>query len=139
MTVDRPRLTKSEQMARVRSKNTVPEVLLRHGLWRLGFRYRLHSALPGSPDIVLPRYRTVIFVDGCFWHGCPDHYRAPVANGEFWGEKLRRNRDRDARADAELATMGWRILRIWEHEIRRDPPEVCGQIERQLRGRVDTS
>ena len=139
MTGDGPRLTKGEQMARVRSRNTTPEVSLRHALWRLGFRYRLRSSLPGSPDIVLPRYRTAVFVDGCFWHGCPDHYRAPVANGEFWSAKLRRNLDRDARAGAELAVMGWRVVRIWEHDIRRDLPEICARIDRQLRPRPGAS
>ena len=104
-------LSKSEQMARVRSQNTLPEVYLRHALWRLGLRYRLRSALPGSPDIVLPRYRTALFVDGCFWHGCPEHYRSPVANGDFWTAKLTRNMNRDARADAELAGMGWHVIR----------------------------
>ena len=128
-------LTKSEQMARVRSRNTLPEVSLRHALWRLGFRYRLHSALPGSPDIVLPRYKTAIFVDGCFWHGCPDHYRAPVANGDFWSVKLTRNVNRDSRADTELAALGWSVIRVWEHEIRNNLNTVGQRIADQLRER----
>ncbi len=133
MTTAQIPLSKSEQMARVRSRNTLPETSLRHALWRLGFRYRLHSALPGSPDIVFPRYRTAVFVDGCFWHGCPEHYRAPVANADFWSAKLTRNVNRDARADAELAAMGWSVIRVWEHEIRADLDSVGQHIAEQLR------
>ena len=130
-------LSKSDQMARVRSKNTLPEIALRRALWELGFRYRLHSPLPGSPDIVLPRYRTALFVDGCFWHGCPDHYRAPVANGDFWSAKLARNLNRDAKADAELVAMEWRVVRIWEHEIRSDLGGVSRRVAEVLRSPQD--
>jgi DNA mismatch endonuclease (patch repair protein) len=126
-------LTKSEQMARVRSRNTFPELALRHALWHLGFRYRIHSALPGSPDIVFPRYRTAVFVDGCFWHGCPDHYRAPVTNEATWSAKLIRNMDRDARADAELARMDWQVIRVWEHEISSDVGAVGLRVADRLR------
>lgn len=124
-------------MARVRSKNTLPEIALRRALWRLGFRYRLHSALPGSPDIVLPRYRTALFVDGCFWHGCPDHYRAPITNGGFWSAKLERNLRRDAKADGDLVAMGWHVVRIWEHEIRADLDGVSRRIAEELRNPAD--
>ena len=133
MIAGRIALTKSEQMARVRSRNTFPELALRHALWNLGFRYRIHSALPGSPDIVFPRYRTAVFVDGCFWHGCPDHYRAPVTNEATWSTKLIRNMDRDARADAELARMDWQVIRVWEHEIRSDVGAVGLRVADRLR------
>jgi DNA mismatch endonuclease (patch repair protein) len=137
VTAERAPLTKSQQMARVRSTNTRPEVSLRHTLWRLGFRYRIHSALPGSPDIVLSRYRMAIFVDGCFWHGCPDHYRAPVANRGFWDAKLVRNVERDARANAVLSSMGWRVVRIWEHDIRQNLEGVCDGLCVELRVRSE--
>jgi len=113
----RPILTKSEQMARVRSRNTKPELSLRKAVWARGRRYRLHAGIPGSPDIVFCGPRLVVFVDGCFWHGCPEHYTAPGANAEFWRAKIERNKARDRRVDRELAEDGWRVLRLWEHEI----------------------
>lgn len=111
-------MSRSEQMARVRSRDTSPEVALRRELWHGGWRYRTHVALPGTPDLVFHRRRVAVFVDGCFWHGCPEHYRAPAANAEFWVAKVERNSRRDARVDAALAAAGWRVVRVWEHEVR---------------------
>lgn len=121
-------LTKSEQMARVRSRNTAPETLLRKALWARGLRYRLHPGLPGTPDVSFPGAKVAVFVDGCFWHGCPEHYTAPVRNAEFWAGKLRRNLDRDARVDTELAERGWVSVRIWEHEVSRDLQAAVAKI-----------
>jgi len=104
-------------MARMRGKNTTPELVVRRYLRRSGLRYRLHvRSLPGAPDIVLPRYRSVVFVHGCFWHqhpGCKFAY-TPKSNTAFWQSKLRANRERDARQEAELREQGWTVYTIWE-------------------------
>jgi DNA mismatch endonuclease (patch repair protein) len=108
-------------MARVRSRDTTPELLVRRVLTDLGYRYRLHRAdLPGKPDIAFIGRRKAIFVNGCFWHGhdCKRGARAPKANREYWLAKIGRNRERDARNLAELAGMGWRSLVIFECELR---------------------
>ena len=108
-------------MAAIRSKNTKPEILVRHYLWGHGFRYRLnHPRLPGKPDIVLRKYRTCIFVNGCFWHGhegC-QHYTVPKTNTEFWVSKIRRNKERDEKVLHELASMGWHCIVIWECDLK---------------------
>lgn len=105
-----------------KSKDTKPEILVRKLLHGLGYRFRLcRKDLPGKPDIVLPKYRTVIFVHGCFWHqhaGCKAASR-PSTNVEFWEKKFARNRERDARVEAELAALGWRVIVIWECEVKR--------------------
>lgn len=111
---------RSAQMSRIRGSNTKLEVLVRKGLHARGFRYRLGGAgLPGRPDIVLPKYRTVVFVHGCFWHGhdCP-FYRLPKTRPEFWQAKIDSNRLRDERVKAQLAEMGWNIVEVWECSLR---------------------
>jgi DNA mismatch endonuclease (patch repair protein) len=112
--------TRSRMMSRIRGKNTIPEMLVRRFLHAAGFRYRLHvKDLPGRPDIVLPKYRTVIFVHGCFWHrhpGCRDAVM-PTSNTAFWNEKLRGNTARDSRNIAALEAKGWRCAVIWECEV----------------------
>ncbi len=103
-------------MSRVRSKDTTPELLIRKGMHALGFRYRLHvKDLPGKPDIVFRRYRSVIFVNGCFWHGhsCP-RCRMPNSNTDYWMRKVSRNVERDAINRRVLIDNGWRVLTIWE-------------------------
>jgi len=104
-------------MARIRSRNTGPEIRLRQALWAEGFRYRLNSRLPGRPDIVFAREQVAIFVDGCFWHGCPVHYSPPLTRHDFWKEKLRKNVLRDIAADDALKSEGWQVVRIWQHEL----------------------
>lgn len=104
-------------MAQIRSKNTKPEVLVRKELFRRGYRYRINvSKLPGKPDIVLPKYRTVIFVNGCFWHGhegCK-HFVMPKSNVEYWEAKIRGNQQRDRDAIIMLQEAGWNVITIWE-------------------------
>lgn len=114
------REVRSRMMASVRAKNTKPELAIRKELFRRGFRYRLHVAgLPGKPDIVLPRYKTVIFVHGCFWHGhsC-SLFRLPATRTAFWQEKISRNRHNDRLATAALAVAGWRIATVWECALK---------------------
>ena len=114
---------RSAVMARVRGKNTAPEMQVRRLLHRLGFRYRLHGRdLPGSPDLVLPKRRAVVFVHGCFWHGhdCPRGARAPKQNAAYWTAKIGRNRMRDADVAGRLAAAGWRVLTVWECELKDD-------------------
>jgi len=111
---------RSERMSRIRSSNTAPEVALRRALHALGFRFRLHRKdLPGKPDVVLPRYKTVIFVHGCFWHrhsGCKVA-TTPKSNTDFWVEKFDRNVARDTRTREQLEGLGWRVIVVWECEL----------------------
>ena len=109
-------------MSHNRAKNTGPELLLRRSLWRLGFRYRVNDrGLPGSPDIVLPKYRTVIFVHGCFWHGHKDckNYTVPKTNTDFWTAKIARNRQRDQDTWRQLEAKGWSVIIVWECELKK--------------------
>src|SRR3954465_4560043 len=114
---------RSEIMRAVKQSNTKPEVAVRRILHRLGFRFRLHrSALPGKPDIVLPKWRAVIFVHGCFWHqhaGCPRAAR-PTSNVEFWTRKLDRNIQRDRENVQQLQNDGWEVLVVWGCQARED-------------------
>jgi DNA mismatch endonuclease (patch repair protein) len=106
------------------SRDTKPELALRHALHALGYRYRVHVPPTRShrrrADIAFARHRLAVFVDGCFWHGCPDHYLAPSAHGEYWADKIRRNRERDRLTDEEWRAAGWRVLRLWEHLPRHE-------------------
>ena len=110
-------------MAAVKGKDTKPEMLVRRFLHGRGFRYGLHNKnLPGSPDIVLRRFKTVIFVHGCFWHGHEDckYYRLPKSNIEFWQTKIDRNRTRDKRDIQALHELGWRVIVIWECQLKTE-------------------
>ena len=111
---------RSRNMARVRNKNTGPELLVRSLLHRMGYRFRLHAALPGKPDVVLPRYKAVIFVHGCFWHGHKNCRRAalPATRTEFWAEKIAGNAQRDASALRKLEELGYRPLVVWQCELK---------------------
>src|SRR6266700_1141377 len=108
-------------MSRIRGKNTKPEIPLRSALHLRGLRFRIHrKELPGSPDIVFSRQRIAVFVDGCFWHGCPAHGVQPKTNHKFWQEKIEGNRVRDKRNRTALKKQGWKVIRVWEHELGRD-------------------
>ena len=124
-----------KNMAAIRSKNTKPEMIVRRGLWKRGFRYRLnHKRLPGHPDLVLRKYRTCIFVNGCFWHGhgvalpqveslelkveSSECCKIPKTNREFWVAKIRRNKERDKEEQRKLAEMGWHCITVWECELK---------------------
>lgn len=108
-------------MAAIRAKDTKPELLVRKFLWSRGFRYRLnHPRLPGKPDIVLRRYRTCIFINGCFWHGHEGcrYFVMPKSNTEFWQTKIDRNKERDSETQRKLALMGWHCITIWECQLK---------------------
>lgn len=111
---------RSRCMSHIHSKNTKPEILVRKELFRRGYRYRINvSNLPGKPDIVLPKYKTVIFVNGCFWHGhegCK-YFVLPKTNAVFWENKIRQTQQRDASAILALHNIGWKIIVIWECEL----------------------
>lgn len=108
-----------------RSRDTGPEMAVRRELFRRGFRYRVHYPVPGLArrriDIAFTRAKVAVFVDGCFWHGCPEHGNPAVqANREYWDPKIARNRERDADTDRRLADAGWLVVRVWEHELTSD-------------------
>lgn len=125
-------------MSRLPTTGTGPELALRRELHRRGLRYRVNvRGLPGRPDIVLTRARIAVQVDGCFWHGCPDHAVAPQSNGAWWKEKLAANRSRDARNDAALRAEGWIVLRIWEHVAASVAADIVEGAWRARTGRAD--
>ena len=106
-------------MSGIRGKNTKPELMIRKALHARGFRYRLHCDLPGKPDICLPRYRAVIFVHGCFWHGHGCHlFKWPKTRPEFWRAKLGRNCEVDRVAEDRLGSLGWRVAIVWECALK---------------------
>ena len=129
-----------KNMAAIKSKDTKPEMIVRKGLWRRGFRYRLnHKRLPGHPDLVLRKYRTCIFVNGCFWHGhhvnlqfddlqstiCNSKCcKIPNTNRDFWIAKIRRNKERDREEQRRLAEMGWHCITVWECELKPSKREA---------------
>ena len=133
-----------KNMAAIRAKDTKPEWIVRRGLWKRGFRYRLnHKGLPGHPDLVLRKYRTCIFVNGCFWHGhhvdtevmesswtsqaakpSAECCKIPKSNREFWVEKIRRNKQRDKEQQRRLAEMGWHSISVWECELKPSKREA---------------
>ena len=120
---------RSEIMSKVRSKDSKIESLLRKELWRNGFRYRKNSTKYfGKPDIVLPKHKTVIFVDSCFWHSCKKHGSMPQTRREFWENKISRNKARDKEVSRFYKKEGWNIIRIWEHDICLDIEKVTRKI-----------
>lgn len=114
--------TRSYNMSRIRSSNTKPELLVRKFLHANGFRYRLHvKTLPGKPDIVLPKYKTVIFIHGCFWHGHENckYYKVPQTRTEWWLNKINTNKANDEKAVRALKKEGWKIISVWECELKK--------------------
>lgn len=123
-------------MSRIRSRNTKPEKVVRDALWRKGYRYRLNDRrLPGTPDLVLPKYRAVIFINGCFWHGhkgCTK-YVVPKSNVEFWQAKVARNIERDLKSAQMLDTLAWTVITIWECELtKKNLGDTITRIEADL-------
>ena len=126
--------TRSYNMSRIKGKNTKPEELVRKYLFSQGFRYRKNDKrLPGSPDIVLPKYKTVIFVNGCFWHGhegCK-HFVWPKSNEEFWKNKITTNITRDKQKTKDLEALGWNVIVVWECELKK------ATIDKTLKNLID--
>lgn len=118
--------TRSRIMSQIRGKDTKPEILVRSYLFSRGLRFRKNDKrYPGSPDIVLPKYKTIVFVHGCFWHlhdGCK-YAKMPKSNVDYWKPKLYRNRERDACNKKELEDMGWTVITVWECELKKDKVE----------------
>lgn len=135
---------RSYNMSRIRCKDTKPEELVRKYLFSKGFRYRKNDArLPGKPDIVLPKYETVIFVNGCFWHGHEGcrYFVWPKSNAEFWKNKITQNIERDQKIHSQLKELGWHVIIIWDCELKpalretslaRLASEICTNMEPQL-------
>ena len=120
--------TRSRMMSGIRSKNTRPELAVRSLLHRMGFRFRLHRTdLPGKPDIVLPRFRTVVQVHGCFWHGHTNCKNAhfPKGNNQYWTSKIRNNRERDLKNLAKLESLGYKTFEVWECETKNKALLSC--------------
>lgn len=141
-----PADVRSRMMAGIRGTNTKPELLLRKSLHAQGFRFRLHDpALPGKPDIVLPRYRAIILAHGCFWHGHDCHlFKWPSTRPEFWQTKIARNRDVDACTETALAEAGWRQAIVWECALKgrtrlplEDVISACAEWLRSDRQRIE--
>ncbi|WP_082487166.1 very short patch repair endonuclease [Leifsonia sp. Root112D2] len=113
-----------------RGSNTQPELAVRRLLHASGLRFRVNCRpipdLRRTADIVFTRAKVAVFIDGCFWHGCPDHYQRPASHRDYWDLKVVQNRERDAETDTRLTTAGWRVIRHWEHE---DPRAVADEVE----------
>lgn len=111
---------RSEIMSKIKNKDSKIEILFRKKLWKLGFRYRKNSGKYfGKPDIVFKKHKTVIFIDSCFWHGCKKHCRMPSSNKKYWKNKIGRNKNRDQQVNKYYKQKGWKIIRIWEHDIKK--------------------
>lgn len=110
--------TRSRMMSRVRSTDTKMELAVRPVLETLGFEHQPRG-ISGRPDFAHRKAKVAVFLDGCFWHGCPQHYRAPKSNRAFWERKINRNRARDAGITAALEAEGWRVIRVWEHDLKQ--------------------
>lgn len=119
-------------MSQQRSKNTLPEVLVRRALHRRGRRFRVNYrpevGLKRTPDIVFTRARVVVFVDGCFWHACPEHGTIPKSNREWWSEKLQGNKSRDKDTDERYRDLGWTVVRVWEHVTPEEAADLIEQV-----------
>ncbi|MBN8571854.1 MAG: very short patch repair endonuclease [Ignavibacteria bacterium] len=117
-------------MSTIKSKNTKPELSLRKALWISNLKgYRLKSKLKGRPDIIYSKKKLAIFVDGCFWHMCPVHFKQPRSNVEYWGPKFQQNKKRDENVNENLKREGWKVLRFWEHDIQENLESCVKDIE----------
>lgn len=133
--------TRSYNMSRIRSKNTKPEEIVRKHLFSLGFRYRKNDKrYPGTPDIILPKYKTVIFINGCFWHGhsgCK-YFVVPKSNTEFWQNKIAANIARDDEKIAQLLRMNWKVITVWECELKpKQRSETLTRLVQQIREQAE--
>lgn len=128
-------LSRSEQMSRIANANTAPERRVLDALSLMDVPFDRHGRAPiGRPDVVLGEHRVAVFIDGCFWHGCPTHYVRPTARESFWAAKLLENTTRDREQTRELESCGWHVVRAWEHEVFVALDAVMARIERALAG-----
>ncbi|MFD1956554.1 very short patch repair endonuclease [Paenibacillus thailandensis] len=124
---------RSKNMSAIRSKGTQLEDRVSKELWRRGYRFRKNvKGLFGKPDIAIKKYKIVIFLDSCFWHGCELHYRIPKSNYDYWFNKIERNRARDQKVSIYYEQKGWSVIRIWDHEVKEDFEGVIQSIERHI-------
>lgn len=120
---------RSEIMSKIRSKDTKIEILFRKALWKKGFRYRKNSSKYfGKPGLVLPKYKTVIFIDSCFWHNCPRHGYLPKSNLKYWRKKIERNKERDKEVSKYYKKIGWKPFRVWEHDIIKKQDTIFNNL-----------
>lgn len=125
---------RSEIMSKIRSKDSKIEVDFRKAIWKAGFRYRKNpTKYFGKPDLVLRKHKAVIFVDSCFWHGCKRHCRLPAANKKYWVDKIERNKERGKEVNRYYKKIGWKVIRVWEHEVKKNFEKVIDRIVRVLR------
>ncbi len=125
---------RSEIMSKIKSKDTKIEIEFRKAIWKAGFRYRKNpKGYFGKPDLVLKKYKTVIFVDSCFWHGCKKHCRLPSTRKNYWIPKIKRNKQRDKEVSEHYKKEGWQVLRVWEHQIKKDLEAAISRIVRFLK------
>jgi DNA mismatch endonuclease, patch repair protein len=137
MTDNMTKAQRSLTMSRIRDRDTKPELDIRRRLFSRGLRgYRLRPKLPGKPDIAFGKAKVAVFIDGCFWHGCPKCYARPASRQNYWDEKLIRNVARDKIVNKCLKKMGWTTLRFWEHDTKRNPDQIVVQVRRALRDRT---
>ena len=126
---------RSEIMRAVRSKDSGIEIKFRKAIWKAGFRYRKSpTKYFGKPDLVLRKYKTVIFVDSCFWHGCKKHCRLPSSNKKYWIEKIERNKKRDKEVNRHYKKLDWNVIRVWEHSIGGSIAEIIMDIKTKIEG-----
>ncbi|MDE0518092.1 MAG: very short patch repair endonuclease [Bdellovibrionales bacterium] len=119
-------------MSQIKSKNTKPEIAIRKLIWKKGYRYRIGHGLMGKPDMVFPFYGIAVFIDGCFWHGCSKNCRMPSSNVRYWKQKISGNKKRDKRINRQLKKEGWKVIRIWEHDIKKNPKKMATKILNSL-------
>jgi DNA mismatch endonuclease (patch repair protein) len=124
---------RSYNMSRIRSKDTKPEVKFRKYVWNKGLRnYRVHRKLPGKPDLYFGKSKVAVFIDGCFWHQCPICFKKPKTNKKFWSKKIRENVERDLDTDIFLEKQGINVIRLWEHEIKKEIKECYKKLKKEL-------
>ena len=120
---------RSKVMSSIKGKHTKPELILRKIIWAYGARYRIHDkTVFGTPDISNKRKKIAVFIDGCFWHGCRTCYKEPTTNILYWGDKIKRNKERRRIVRNYLSSKSWTVIELWEHEIRDDPTKLIGKI-----------
>ena|SRR5436309_14584228 len=128
---------RSRLMSRIRDRDTKPELEIRRRLFSGGLKgYRLRPKLPGKPDIVFGKAKVAVFIDGCFWHGCPRCYTRPATRQRYWDNKLAKNMSRDRIIDASLKATGWKPLHFWEHEVRKNPESIVRRVRSSLETRA---